>query len=248
MSYWCAISFKKMKPAEIIPFFKEIKKACNEKAQEIAETECGYCPFIRNSMDLPRDFAKINMDQRWEAIDWAHNTIFKFKYFYDEEFELLGVMGVTKALRTLFDATVEFQNSTDQDYRKKEWGGVPEFEVIFDKWMNISVDDVKSEYGREFADSFDDDYAECKDDPDKLQERLDYVRRYLCYKEIWARYEKYLWEHDEFLYVSMYGYGERSDVMPFIQACHAAQVKWNDDFEREWKAKHPEESEKAGEE
>jgi hypothetical protein len=227
-----------MQPDEIIPFFKSLKRASKERMKEIAADEYGYCPFIRDNMDMPREFSKITMDQRWEAIDWAHNNVFKFKYFYDEQFGLLGVMGVTKALRNLFDCTVQFQNSTDQDYQRKEWEGIEEFENIFDKWMRMPSGDVKVFYGGEFNDDFDSDYAEYANDQNKLNEKLNYVRRYLCYKEIWSRYEKYLWEHDEFLYISLYGYGERSDVMPLVQYCHEAQVKWQDDFEREWIAKH----------
>jgi hypothetical protein len=238
MSYWCAISFKKMEPNQIIPFFKSFKKACNERLELIAQDEFGYCPYIRDNMDLPRSFSEINMDKRLEAADWARDNVFQFKYFYDEQFGLLGVMGVTKALRDLFDGTVEFQNSTDQDYKRKEWCGIPQFEDVFDKWMAAPIDIVKAEYNKPYGDDFDKDYEEYANNPEKLQEKVNYVRRYLCYREIWARYEKYLWEHEEFIHFAVYGPRERCDIIPFIEHCHNAQIKWNDDFEREWKAKH----------
>lgn len=238
MSYYCEISFKKIEPAEIIQFFKNIKKVCGERIEEIAKTEYSYCPYIQRDLDVPNNFSAITLDKRQEAMDWANNSIFKFKYFYDAELKLLGVFGVTNVLKNLFDKTVVFQNSTDQDYEMQEWEGIECFENIFDKYTNMSDDQVKIEYKRFNNDDFDKDYEEYANSPEKIKEKLDYVRRSLCYKEIWSRYEDYLWKPENSIYFAIYGYEERAVLMRLVKACHEKQVQWQEEFEREWNKKH----------
>lgn len=237
MSYYCSISFKKLDPSEIIPFFQNFKQACKEKMVEIAQREYSYCPYIRSNLEVPESFVEVTQAQKQEAIVWADDAVFKFKYFYDAEFQLLGVLGVTSALQCLFDATIDFQNSTDQDYKRFVWEGIPQFESLFDAWMQTSDHDVKIAYNMA-GDDFDADYDEYADDNAKIKEKLDYTRRTLCYKEIWGRYEEYLWESSKSIYFSVYGYYERNELMTFVKHCHEAQVQWQIDFEKKWNEQH----------
>ena len=155
MSYSCLISFKKMEPIEIIPFLVAFKKSCAEHLRDIANEEYGYCPFIRDNLVVPDNFSDITIEERKIAQSWTHE-LFKFKYFYNTELSLLGVFGVPDALTNMFDKTIHFQDSTDQDYERSFWEGVSEFEAIYVKWMTMSWSDFNKEYEKRRGESFDD--------------------------------------------------------------------------------------------
>lgn len=232
MSYSCEFSFKKMEPSEIMPFLVSFKHACNEHLKEIAEETFWCCPFnVEHYHDLPEQFKDITIEERSAAQSWAHNNVFKFKYFYNPKFKLLGVSGVHEPLRNLFDGTVHFQDSTDQDYERELYDGIREFEAIYNKWMTISFSDFEAEYQKRRHESFDDfieqEHPECIRNEIKLHKVMSYYLRSYCYEEIWSHFSQYLWDDEDQIYLSVYGNRERQEIMSFVKYCHDDQIEAN---------------------
>ena len=140
MSYSCNISFKQIEADEIYEFFQQFKKAVGEHMKEIAEDNFLWVPYIRHHLSVPEQWSDVSREQRNEAEFWATRGIFSFRYFYDKELKLLGVYSVHDCLQDMFDGTVYFQNSCDQNYRRKDWKGISAFETIFDKWQQCPVE------------------------------------------------------------------------------------------------------------
>lgn len=231
MSYNCTISFTHIAPEDVFQFMTDIKKACTERLEAIAKDEYGYCPFVRNSLVVNRDFANgITKEQKEEAKAWAH-SLFKWKIFYNQELGLLGMMGLPNALHDLFDGTVYFQDSCDQDYDEKAWEGIRVFEVLYSKYMQFSDDHVKKIYESKRDETFDemmkDDYPDAT--PEIVKEKLDYYRRTFCYDKIWSYFSQYLWDESKSVFMSVYGNYEVREIYSFIKFCHMAQIAFEDD-------------------
>lgn len=228
MSYSATISFKRLPANEIMQFLKDFKKAATERLEAIAENEYLYCPYIRDSLTIPEDFAQVSREEREKAIVWAKTSVFTFRYFYDKELSLLGVFGVDNALSDLFNKTIYFQNSTDQNYERKDWEGIPEFEQIYDRWLALSPDELIQEYDRRNP-----AWSWAKDYEKSDAEALEYQAKVFAYDEIWSRYNGELYDDSSAIYFSLYGYYDLMTVEKFVIACHKAQVK----NQKEWEAK-----------
>lgn len=220
MSYYAEISFKKMEPQDIIPFLKEFKEAYIKKIPEIAKENYPFCPAVRkNLFNFPNSLPELWKDKLAlsECLSWVKDCS-RFKYFYDNEFKLLGVVSVPKCLKDLFDTSIAFQNSCDQDYEQKAWSGIKEFEDIYTKWITKDVDEVIDSYNLEddFRD-FNADYP----DPIKKSERLMYWRKSFAYREIWGRYEQEIFDDDNAIYFSLFGAYESSKLYRILQCCLA---------------------------
>ena len=231
MSYNCTISFTHIAPEDVFQFMTDIKKACTERLEAIAKDEYCYCPFVRNSLVVNRDFANgITKEQKEEAKAWAH-SLFKWKIFYSQELGLLGMMGLPNALHDLFDGTVYFQDSCDQDYDEKVWEGIRVFEVLYSKYMQFSDDHVKKIYESKRDITFDemmkDDYPDAT--PEVVKEKLDYYRRTFCYYKIWSNFSQYLCDESKSVFMSVYGNYEVREIYSFIKFCHMAQIAFEDD-------------------
>jgi hypothetical protein len=228
MSYSCFISFKQMEASEIYPFFKELKKKAVEKFEEIATSECHFCPFIRNELYLPDDFMDIPKAKRTEAKEWAANAVFKHRWFYDENLKLLCIYSIPNALRDMFDQTVNFQNSCDQNYSREDWEGVKALEEIYDKWMNMSEEEIVAKYNRRWnGNNFAEDYQSCK------EEWLDYYRKDFAYEEIWDMFEYTLYDKDA-VYLSLFNVNGMDDLKPisqFVKLCYEKYKNWEKQFE-----------------
>lgn len=220
MSYHAEISFKKMEPQDIIPFLKEFKEAYIKKIPEIAKENYPFCPAVRkNLFNSPNSLPELWKDKLAlsECLSWVKDCSC-FKYFYDNEFKLLGVISVPKCLKNLFDTSIAFQNYCDQDYEQKAWSGIKEFEDIYVKWITKDVDEVRKSYNArfEFCD-FDKDFPE----PTKKAERLMYYRRSFAYQEIWKRYESELWDEADAIHLSLFGGYELGQLYKFLKLCFA---------------------------
>lgn len=237
MSYSCYISFKKMPASEIIPFFRELKEKTTQNLPVIAQHEYAYCPFIRNTVSVERDWESISRSDKNRAVDWAKTSVFSLKYFYDVDAGYLGIFGVPTVMRNMFDGTVYFQNSCDQDYNRTAWAGISWFEEIYDKWMKYTVEYVVQKYFDFYGDDFYKEYSHLTNSPEKMQENLLYYRRTFAYREIWEHFENYLYRSRDVIYCSLYGHCETAEMLSFVRACHAEQIKSEDEFEAEWKAK-----------
>lgn len=151
-----------------------------------------WCPSVKKKIGKI-DYKELTVDETDLDREWFCR-VFTHRFFYDDEFGLLGIYGVPTVSRKLFDKTVDFQNSCDQDYDFKDWEGIPEFENIYNKFMRLTVEELKAK-----IDYIDDDHIK-----ENGEEELDYYRRSSAYEEIWERYEWSLWNDDDVVYFSLF--------------------------------------------
>lgn len=200
MSYCCYISFKKMTSDEIITFLQLFKQKVCMSLEEIAEQYYAFCPYIGEE----RKSSKDEIIHTTQTL-WAHK-VFTFRFFYDKERELLGVFSVPDTLRYLFDGTVYFQNSCDQDYEREEYNHVQKFEEIYDNWMKKSTEEI---------------YELCKKDVEEWNKDEEmYYRRTYAYDEISTRYEDELYNDEKALYFSLFKtFYEEDMIITFLKYC-----------------------------
>ena len=223
MSYSCNISFKRLEASEIYPFLQQFKKAVGEKMEDIAEDNFLWVPYIRHSFDVPEKFGDVSREKRTEAEFWAYRSIFSYRYFYDAELKLLCVYSVHDCLRDMFDTTIHFQDSCDQNYNRKDWEGVSAFEEIFDKWMNCPDEDVEQHYNSKHT--FTDMRTEYADSD--FEKALMYYRKTYCYEEIWNRYQNTLYVEDSIVYLTLYGYYDLIHIEKFLKRCHDKYIEFH---------------------
>lgn len=216
MSYYAEISFKKLESQDIISFLKDFKYAYVKRIPEIAKENYPFCPAVGKNLFNFQDLAEDKL-QLSECLNWAKDCS-RFKYFYDNEFKLLGIVGVPKCLTELFDTSIAFQNSCDQDYDRDIWSKIKAFEDIYNKWITKDVDEIKDSYNLEddYFD-FDTDYPE----PIEKGEMLMYWRQTFAYREIWGRYEREIFDDDNAIYFSLFGTYESSKLYRILQCCLA---------------------------
>jgi hypothetical protein len=212
MSYSATINFKTVKEGELYAFFKKIKDTCKEKFDDIAEDNFIYMPsvhFAQNrTLDGASDRAKEDADRAW-----MRNSVFSYRFFYLPEHNLLGIFGAPDAVKDIFDLTVYFQNSCDQDYDFDDWKGVSIFEQIAEKWKNATDEEVYKAF-------------EYPDEPEEPID-YDYYRRSHAYDEIWRMCETYLYHEEKVVYISMFGGYEIAEQMGFVNKCRKAYDEWN---------------------
>lgn len=216
MSYYAEISFKKLESQDIISFLKDFKYAYVKRIPEIAKENYPFCPAVGKNLFNFQDLAEDKL-QLSKCLNWAKDCS-RFKYFYDNEFKLLGIVGVPKCLKELFDTSIAFQNSCDQDYDRDIWSKIKAFEDIYNKWITKDVDEIKDSYNLEddYFD-FDTDYPE----PIEKGEMLMYWRQTFAYREIWGRYEREIFDDDNAIYFSLFGTYESSKLYRILQCCLA---------------------------
>ena len=224
MSYSCFISFKHLEANEVYPFLQNLKKTASERLEAVAKENCHYCPFTRNDICIPKDFFEISREKREAAKSWAVQHVFHYRYFYDDELKLLGMYGISTCLTDLFDKTVCFQNSCDQNYERTDWEGVEVFEEIYDKWMKVSDEEVIEKFNsKNKNDNFIEEYGE------NYKEHLLYYRQTYCYEEIWSRYSNTLYREDDIVYLSLYGFYDIQHLTKFLKMCHERYIEWSKD-------------------
>lgn len=226
MSYYAEISFKKMESQDIISFLKDFKYAYIKRIPEIAKESYPFCPAIEKNLFNFPDLLSEDKLELSECLNWAKDCS-RFKYFYDNEFKLLGIVGVPKCLKELFDTSVVFQNSSEQDYDRDIWSKIKAFEDIYNKWITKDVDEIKDSYNLE------DDYFDFdKDYPEPIErgEKLMYWRQTFAYREIWGRYEQEIFDDDNAVYFCLFGTYESSKLYRILQCClteaNAAMQEW----------------------
>ena len=220
MSYSCVISFKKIKAEDISDIFIKMKKAIKDNLDIIAEENFYYSPIYReltlsdlkDETDNKTLYKKLFTAQE----DWV-KRIFTYRWFYIKEHQLLGVFGLPNSLCSLFDSTIYFQNSTDQNYDFSEWDDVDLFRSIADKYRNLDLDGVA-----EICDWY---------SKEELQEadRLDYMRKTLCYKEIWDTYlDDKLYDNFKGIYISLLSpfYDDISFVVDFANTAYKKSLNY----------------------
>ncbi len=219
MSYWCEINFKKMEEKDVIPFLRRLKKRLVFDFSEIAKDNYIYCPFVKKHLlDLPQEYSDLVIkepDVFNASNNWACN-LFSFRYFYDTEYHLLGVFGVPNAVKDVFDASIEFQNSCDQNYVASHWHGVKEFEKIYEKWIIKDVNEIKEIYNEKYSPfTFDKEYP----DTVKASKQLAYYRKSFAYEEIWERYQGELYNDESAIYFSCFSANDFAVLYRFLSYC-----------------------------
>ena len=211
MSYSCTIHFKNIKAGEVYSFFQELKRKLISKTDEIAKDNFLWLPSIRNS-HLYKDIDGFIVDNIDDS--WVQNSLFKYRYFYISEHELLGVFSLPNGFDDMFDNISYFQNSTDQDYEFGEWKGVPIFEQIAEKWKNETDEKVQAHYTERFG-KYDENDFDC-----------DYYRKSFAYDEIWAMFEDYLYQDERCVYLSICGGYEHYRLSVIIHKCKNCYAEW----------------------
>lgn len=219
MSYWCEINFKKMEEKDIIHFLRNLKKRLYFDFSEIAKDNYICCPFVKKHLfDLPEKYSYLMINEPdlfKTSSNWACN-LFTFRYFYDTEYHLLGVFGVPNAVKDLFDVSIEFQDSSDQDYEASHWHGVKEFEEIYGKWITKDVDEIKEIYNEKYSPfNFDKEYP----DPIDASKYLAYLRKSFAYEEIWKRYQGELYNDEDAIYFSCFSVNNFFVFDKFLSHC-----------------------------
>lgn len=199
MSYRAEISFKQISAKDVFAFLKEFKDWVKNSIHEIAEDNFMYCPTVRW---LHRSYADLNdHNSRDWCMQWARN-LFSYRYIYLPEVELLCVYGVPGIVQDLFDDTIYFQNSTDQNYDYNTWDKIELFKEVARKWQAFTDEGVRE---RLHLDNDDD---------------LDYHRKSACYNEIWNNYLKQsLYDEDSVVYLQLFGYYDIDVLTKFILTC-----------------------------
>lgn len=125
---------------------------------------------------------------------WAKNHVFKYRWFYFADKKLLGIYAVPTSVYHLFDSTLQFQNSCDQDYDYDYWNDIPLFKSIADKYRYMSNDEMIKEYEKRRNEKW---VSE-----DSVSEY--YIKTFI-YDDIWDMIENTLYNDKEILHISLLG-------------------------------------------
>lgn len=212
MSYSCTIHFKNIKADEVYSFFQELKTKLISKIDDIAKDNFLWLPSIRDEYKY-KDIDKFIVREINRS--WVHNSLFKYRYFYIPQHELLGVFSLPDGFDDMFDNVSYFQNSCDQDYEFDEWKGVPIFEQIAEKWKNTTDENIRKHYIERYYSIDDDEDFDC-----------DYYRKSFTYDEIWKMFEDYLYNDSMCVYVSIFGGYEISEIIYIIKKCKEYYAEW----------------------
>jgi hypothetical protein len=222
MSYYCEISFKKIKADRVFDFFTEMKRVCSEHIEEIAEDNYVFTPVFKDfnkikdyldSLDgdtlSSQDLYDIAQSVFKSTRDHAKLNMFTFRYFYLPKEEILGVFSTHECIRDLFDLTHSFQNSSDQDYEFSSWDGIDIFEDIAKKWQFASYHELVDAYEEYMCESYN-DYSVTLDD---------YYRKVFAYRDIWGMLSDYLDREECVVYLHLYSYYDCTPINKFMSKC-----------------------------
>lgn len=226
MSYGCEISFKQIKAEEIYPFLQKLKEEATKIAPDIIKDEYIWSPIYKwmvldeenealikeEKFFTARDKEVVQVERENE--DWVIRC-FTHRWYWDFEKDVLMLYSIPKQLQHLFDNTVYFQNSCDQDYDFEEWSGIKYMKDIANRWKNISDEEITKLYKES---PYYDDY----DGNEHIQEQSDYYRKTMCYDEIWDRIEWTLYNDKEITYITLFSKWNDYDV---LKRCSIATVK-----------------------
>lgn len=186
MSYWFRMNFKEIEEKNLLDFCIMVSEECKKAATEILINNKFYIPSIAN------DFDEINNHEyrrKWREIDryWLY-SLFAIRYVYWRDKKLLGIIGeIPEKIKDTL-TSIEFQNSTDQDYDYEEWYGINYFEEIVRKLKDADAADVAFYLSKE-RDSY---------NKDEVAEDLEYYRKTAIYEIIYNSLEldRWLWNKE----------------------------------------------------
>lgn len=195
MSYHVKISFKELEPSGMFDFLTSIKQELvkPENLKYMARENLFYSPIVHQSLE----YDKFDRETKHAYFyNWVQD-VFKYRWFYIQDFNLLCMLGLPKCVEELFDLTVYFQNSTDQDYDFSTWDGLTLFEMIAENWRSTTDDQIKELYWKDY--NLD---VTLEESIKQMSCPIDYYRRSYCYDEIWKIVEKYFYDDKNGIYFS----------------------------------------------
>lgn len=204
MSYSCTISFKQIAGNDVYSFLQEFKKVTTERFESIANSNASFSPISR-SLSLGADRIKMTDELLGATENWARNTVFKYRFFYNSDLQLLGMYGVDECMKDMFNCTVHFQNSCDQDYDYNEWSGIKYFESVVEKWKNSEDEKVIENFKETIRSEW-----------DAKENDIDYWKKSFVYREIWGNFENTLEDDSSVVYLSLFGSYEILSIKQFV--------------------------------
>ncbi|WP_097006703.1 hypothetical protein [Lacrimispora amygdalina] len=128
MSYWFRMHFAEVEEKQFLDFCIKLNRACIEEADEIIMDNAHYIPSIQHSFGL---LEESEYRENWREADrnWLYN-LFSNKFVYWPDKGLVGAVGNFPSKIEKDLVTIEFQNSTDQNYDYEYWSGISYFEEI----------------------------------------------------------------------------------------------------------------------
>ena len=199
MSYSCEISFKEINSEEVYDFLVTLKNKLIDNIENIAKYNYMYAPFVRYQH---KPYTKLENYSDIECNNSWVKQVFTYRYFYLKEYNLLGIYGLPNSVQNLFDDTIYFQNSTDQDYDLTTWDKIKLFKNAADKWKNCTNNYIIQT-------------QDCDEDDD-----IEYNRRSGCYSEIWNTYLKdTLFNDNSIVYLSCFGSYDLLCIHQFLHNC-----------------------------
>lgn len=244
MSYNASISFKTVPPTEVYPFLVSMKNGCTKEViKEVAEENVFYSPLSKVPFELREKLAELPQKEIYsyhprglsdeerknysracaETETWFYG-VFKYRFYYMSAEQCLLVYGVPKSLQHLFDNTVYFQNSTDQDYDWSEWQDCPWQKQIANKWQRVSRDELINQGSLQLEES-----------DVQSDERVEYYRKSCCYSEIWNRIEFTLYKDSEVVYFGLFGPYDYDQRLCFLRHTQEALYREITEIQKEIK-------------
>lgn len=138
MSYYFKLTFWKEKPEDVLDTCLSIANFYKDRdnARFYISENLMYAPTnVYNYMIESSREAKI---MRLADEEWLYH-LFNFKFIYWPQYKLMAMVGTRPLIPELIKkkaTTIEFQNSTDQDYELGTWIDVHAFRPIVDQLMN----------------------------------------------------------------------------------------------------------------
>ena len=210
MSYSATVSFKKLRPEEIQPFLTKLKKTIISSLDIIARQNYTYSPCFDISKEL-----SYTQEVRQKMEAWAAK-VFRYRFYFEINGSMLGVFGLPDCVTDLFDATIYFQDSCDQNYAFDTWNGIPEFEEVARKWQSYSDEDIDREMAKRGYEDVGREIAKRGD----TRMSYEYYRRSFCYNDIYMNYVyPYLMKDSITMHLSVFGFYDYPEIERFCVKC-----------------------------
>ena len=187
MSYGFSILFKQVNSKEeAMEFALKVTDSVRENALERIQNAKYFIPSHVNFLEGDNKEADEN---------WLYSC-FTNCFTYWEKYHLLGMFEtrIPSATRKMFDSSVYFQNSTDQNYDYERWNGISFFEETRDSILNMTQRDLINILDTHWCYDADDE------ERDKLFENIqndEYYRKSAVYNAIFDKLDLDTWMDDE---------------------------------------------------
>lgn len=194
MSYGFDMCFKKVSSfAKAMEYANKFVSSLSldDVKSYIDENEC-WVPTVRYP-DLKDAQRRHNVNMEWAK------DMMKFNFVYFKEQKLLGIVGERYPHRKeFFKTSVYFQNSTDQDYERQEWGKIKYFIDTYDKLQTATKEELAEIYARHYHYTKEQVLDEWNLDSRVCDFDINYYRRSMTYDTIYDEMglDDWLWGHE----------------------------------------------------